>query len=170
MPESSGTAQTAQLSTGPAVRYPACAVRVSSELTIPDCDGPEVVALGLTELERRAYIDLYYDRHSPNRGSWDDPGNRLLGHPFVLGSGSPLVEADFDSRGALAGMWDGVSPEQRLSMERQAAERWRLLMQIDSGEAAGMDWAGGGLLHFCIERSALASWDFSRTWLTMQVA
>jgi hypothetical protein len=31
-----------------------------------------------------------------------------------------------------------------------------------------MDWAGGGVIHFGIERAALATRDFSRVWVSLQ--
>jgi uncharacterized protein YwqG len=56
--------------------------------------------------------------------------------------------------------WDQIT--------REATRRWRLLLQVGSSDEAAMDWAGGGLLHFCIEREALRAWDSSRVWLNMQ--
>ncbi|MDQ3703090.1 MAG: YwqG family protein [Chloroflexota bacterium] len=152
----------------PSVRYPACAVRFSTQQTIPDPDTPEVVALGMTEAERRAYIALYYDEHSPNRGAWADPGNRLLGHPFTLGSTSSLVECGRASRVVRGDPLGPTSDEPRASIGRAAATRWRLLLQLDSGAAAAMDWAGGGVLHFCIERTALVRREFAGVQLNMQ--
>ena len=149
-------------------RYAPCSVRCSPELSIPDPDTLDLLPLGLGEAERRAYINLYCDDWSPNRGSWDDPGNRLLGHPFTLGSGSSLVECDYAARGAYSDLWTRIPEQDVPIVGREAARRWRLLLQIDSGEAAEMDWAGGGVLHFCIEHSALAQRDFSRVWLNMQ--
>ena len=147
--------------------YAPCAVSYSAELSIPDPDSSEIVVLGLSEAERHAYINMYYDERSPNRGSWADPGNRLLGYPFDLG-GSTLVECDFESCGITGALWHRVAEEQRPSLESEVARRLRLLLQLDSGEAAGMDWAGGGVLHFCIEHAALARRDVSRVWLNMQ--
>jgi uncharacterized protein YwqG len=43
-----------------------------------------------------------------------------------------------------------------------------LLLQVYSNEEAEMDFGGGGVLHFCIPKTALARRDFSRTWVDMQ--
>ena len=61
-----------------------------------------------------------------------------------------------------------ANPRRWDEIAREASRRWRLLLQVDSSGEAAMDWAGGGLLHFCIEREALLAWDFSRVWLNMQ--
>jgi uncharacterized protein YwqG len=54
--------------------------------------------------------------------------------------------------------------------ERQRAidAEWRLLFQIYSNGEAEMDWAGGGVLHFGIQRAALAARDFSAVWVSLQ--
>lgn len=56
----------------------------------------------------------------------------------------------------------------RALLDQQAAAEWRLLLQVYSNDEAQMDWAGGGVLHFGIERAALAARDFSRVWVSLQ--
>ena len=144
-------------------RFPACAARFAAEVTLPDVDGPEVAPLGLSEAERSALIDLDAD---VNRGTWEDGGHHLLGYPYNLG-GSTLAGCEIEARripyASLV-----ADPARRREIEREAARRWRLLFQVGSSDEAEMDWAGGGLLHWCIEREALRVRDFSRAWLNMQ--
>jgi hypothetical protein len=122
---------------------------------------------------------LAYTRHVSPDGEtffWPLPevagasGWHLLGYPYNLG-GPTLVEVDLQSRGA-------GEDEQRTALstyERmyealaEVQKRWCLLLQVDSSEYAGMDWGGGGVLHFCIEHEALRRRDFSRVWLNLQL-
>ncbi len=138
-------------------RFPACDVRFSVELSLPDEDAPEVQSLGLTDAERNALIDFLYVDPAPNRSTGGDLGNRLLGYPYNLG-GSTFVQCEYASRNIRDILPYEIEPEQAQAIER----RWRLLFQVDSGEALQMDWGGGGVLHYCIEREALARRDFSR--------
>jgi uncharacterized protein YwqG len=71
-------------------------------------------------------------------------------------------------QGALEGMQLPLAPPAfvaRMEELRRAAEaEWRLLLQIYRNEA-GMDWAGGDVLHLGIARADLAACDFSRVWV-----
>jgi uncharacterized protein YwqG len=58
--------------------------------------------------------------------------------------------------------------EARAELDRKVTEEWRLLFQVYSNEEAGMDWAGGGVIHFGIRRDALAVRDFSQVWVSLQ--
>ncbi len=53
-------------------------------------------------------------------------------------------------------------------MDRTVREEWRLLLQAYSEEAAQMDWAASGLIHFGVPRDTLAARDFSRVWVRLQ--
>jgi uncharacterized protein YwqG len=57
---------------------------------------------------------------------------------------------------------------QRQELDRQAEEEWRLLLQVYSNDEAQMDWAGGGVIHFGIQRDDLATHTFSRVWVSLQ--
>ena len=145
-------------------RFPACAARFAAEVTLPDVDGPEIEPLGLSDTERSTLIDL---DAAINKGTWEAGGHHLLGYPYNLG-GSTLAACEiaarvipYDCLVANPTRWDEI--------DREASRRWRLLLQVSGSDEAEMDWAGGGLLHFCIEREALRAHDFSRVWLNMQL-
>jgi uncharacterized protein YwqG len=53
-------------------------------------------------------------------------------------------------------------------LQHKSEAEWRLLLQVYSNEEANMDLCGGGVLHFCIPRAALARRDFDRVWVTLQ--
>jgi hypothetical protein len=144
-------------------RFPACSAHVAAELSLPDADSPDVLPLDLTEDERTALI---YVQADVNHGAWEDGGFRLLGYPYNV-DGPTLVECDAAARG-LPLEWGMADDARRLEIERDASRRWRLLFQVSSSEVAAMDWAGAGVLHYCIERTALQAHDFSHVWLNMQ--
>ncbi|MBA2278708.1 MAG: DUF1963 domain-containing protein [Chloroflexia bacterium] len=144
-------------------RFPPCAARFAAEVTLPDLNGPEIASLRPTETERLALIEIDAD---VNRGDWETGGHHLLGYPYNLGE-QTLVQCELAAR-RIPYEWMAADPARKRRIEREAADRWRLLVQVDSSDDAGMDWAGGGLLHVCIGREALRARDFSRVWINLQ--
>ncbi len=61
-----------------------------------------------------------------------------------------------------------AAQRRRAALDQAAEAEWRLLLQVYSNDEAEMDWAGGGVIHFGIERAALAARDFSRVWVSLQ--
>ena len=49
-----------------------------------------------------------------------------------------------------------------------AAARWRLLLQVDSDDAAGMLWGDAGLLYFWIREEDATRRNFNDVWMIMQ--
>jgi hypothetical protein len=130
-------------------------------MTLPWVDGPELEPLELTPRERRALIHLDAE---VNRSPSPLDGHHLLGYPFSL-AWPTLIDCKEGSQEEWASLRAG---ERRRRIEQEVNETWQLLLQVDSSSALHMDWAGGGLLHFCIEREALSKRDFSGVWLNMQ--
>jgi hypothetical protein len=115
-------------------RFPACAARFAAEVTLPDVDGPEVAPLGLSGAERSALIDLAAD---VNRGMWEAGGHHLLGYPYNLGA-STLAGCEIAARRIPYASLVADTARRR-ELEREAARRWRLLLQVDSSDEAAMD-------------------------------
>lgn len=93
--------------------------------------------------------------------------HHLLGYPYAL-DGSPFFSCYLGARHMTYQDVVAGCPQWSAYVEQEAAREWCLLLQVYSNEEADMDWAGGGVLHFCIPREALAARDFSRVWLEMQ--
>lgn len=166
-------------------RFHPCAVRFTTDVTLPDADGPETLPLDLSREERSALINVQFlvnrssgtsafERFS-NGMFWpltlstgEEQGGHLLGYSYNL-NGSALVNAERESQHIPYERFRDVydHPERYLEYLREIHRKWCLLLQVDSGEQTGMDWAGGGVLHVCIEREALARLDFSRVWLDL---
>jgi len=147
-------------------RFAACAVDITPIVTLPALESSAVAGLGLSEREQEDYVEAYLGW---NRGDDDRdgrPAHWLLGLPYNL-EGDARIVSLLASRGQ---SWDEVEmddPALETGLEREAAD-WTLLLQLDSDEAAGMDWQGGGLIYFCLPRAALAAGDFSAVWATAQ--
>ncbi len=145
----------------PGGRFRACAVRLATEPTLPRAEGTRLGPLRLKRDELEALIDLDQEI---NAGAWEDGGFHLLGYPFSLDVPT-LVACD----GATS-RWADLAPEsaRRRKIEADVELRWRLLLQLSSSDAAGMDWAGGGYLHVAIGPEALRARDFSGVRLNLQ--
>jgi hypothetical protein len=142
------------------------------------------VGLKLSEPERHGYIDI---QSGADVGELSVMNHHLLGHPFSLGR-SPYLAGylkDHDIPDPYAIDLQGTMEEQQQKvqeshdkaqelhqklqdLQHKAEMEWRLLLQVYSNEEAAMDFAGGGVLHFCIPNEALARRDFSRVWVDLQ--
>jgi hypothetical protein len=147
------------------LKFTACQVSFSREPTLPSVESREILGLGLSKPERRAYIDV---QAGADLGFLQMFNHHLLGYPYCLGD-SPFILA-----GPANPLWDlyrsGRVPDQQTlrDMQHRAEAEWRLLLQVYSNEEAQMDWAGGGVLHFCIPKEALSRQEFDRVWVDMQ--
>lgn len=113
-----------------AARYLPCVVRFALEYSLPYISGPEI---GLNDAERNALIDI---EHLINGGTWEDGGHHLLGFPYNLGGPALLgcaEESEHDSE------WEHATLERRLELEREASERWRLLLQVSGSDLTYME-------------------------------
>jgi uncharacterized protein YwqG len=152
------------------LQFPACQASFSQELTLPNVESREVLALGLTELERQAYVDV---ESGADIGYLPVMNHHLLGYPHCLGR-SPFIAGyrkaysipdpyAIDLQGTPEGLQRKLT-----DLQHKAEKEWRLLLQVYSNEEAEMDFGGGGVLHFCIPKEALARRDFSQVWVEMQ--
>jgi uncharacterized protein YwqG len=174
----------------PRGRFSPCTVKHTEDVTLPDADDLAIRPLQLSRTERGTLIGmeflinrssgpLAYTRYVSPDGEtsfWPLPevagasGWHLLGYPYNL-DGPTLVAVDLEARGAGEDEQRAVYTtfERPYEVLAEVEKRWRLLLQVDSSEQSGMDWAGGGVLHFCIEHEALRRRDFSRVWLNLQL-
>ena len=118
--------------------------------TLPPCDDPQLDPLDLDDEEGKAYIELqqvpFGDAPRHQFTGYDDP---------VQHSG---MQRDCEE---LANGRRGSDPV-------QAAQRWSLLLQLDSDEELGFSWGDGGRLYFWVEPERAARGDFSNTWRILQ--
>ncbi len=95
--------------------------------------------------------------------------------PLHLMGGYPdsLHDLDMEERCELAS--NGIKPHDRKAYNspqgiaiRERPRDWKLLLQLDSDDRAGMNWGDGGMLYFWIRASDLTAKDFSKVWLIGQ--
>lgn len=164
------------------LKFTACQVSFSREPTLPSVESREILGLGLSEPERGAYIDVLT---GADLGFLHVFNHHLLGYPYRLGD-SPFIAGYLKAHGIanphainlgvsneeLQHQLQLLGPQHKCKdlhdLRGQAEMEWRLLLQVYSNEEAQMDWAGGGVLHFCIPKEALSRQEFDRVWVDMQ--
>ena len=139
--------------------FHACAVTFANELTLPERPQTEVPTLLWSPQDQKRYETLY--AIFPSKEAHTTTQHRLLGHPDTIQD---------DMRGQCQLMANGVgsSDDPRAVALLQDANNWQLLLQVDSDDAAGMQWANTGMLYFWIKRADLALHNFDNTWVVLQ--
>jgi uncharacterized protein YwqG len=133
-----------------------------SERSFPDFFSPIVGGLELDAREREEY-DGYLKGLLASRPS---PHHRLLGHPEAIG-GDAQTDCQLVTHGVdLSETIDGKDP--RLQVLARGSAEWRLLLQLDSNPAAGMEWGESGRLYFFIHESDLKKRNFAAAWMIVQ--
>ena len=145
------------------------------ELALPAPFPDEVRAMGLSEAEADAYWRLTeeLEREGARVPAWAaeaagaaryPPVHRLGGAPHEI-QNRMEAECELVRRGedphALP-----YSRQQEVAEEANA--RWRLLLQVDSDDAAGLMWGDAGMLYYWIRDDDLAARRFERAWCVMQ--
>jgi uncharacterized protein YwqG len=142
-----------------AARYTPCTLSARTELTLPQRPATELTPFTWTPEQQSRYEALLATRETPAERAV--PHNRLLGHPDALGDDMRL-ECQLAANGVSS------LDDPRVAALSPGAHAWRLLLQVDSDEHAGMRWGNNGLLYFWIERDALAARRFENVWLVLQ--
>jgi len=154
--------------------YNPCIVDFTGEQTLPDVRSTMMRSLRLTEEERAAYVTLYVGLEGPTCEINERPNHRLLGYPFDL-KGDVLIQSYLASVGRDESDLTQANREasrgslSRLNQLEHAAADWRLLLQVDSNDEAGMDWeAGSGLIYYCITQKDLRNKNFNNVQVVAQ--
>jgi len=143
-------------------RFRACVLEYREILTLPPIESADIEAFHLTEEQRDAYFDVYQSLSESN----DASPSRVLGHPNPI-QGDMQTECALVTGGLFVGDASGYKDPRRAELQAGARD-WRLLLQVDSEDAAGMMWGDGGSLYYWINERDLAAQDFSRTWMILQ--
>jgi uncharacterized protein YwqG len=97
----------------------------------------------------------------------DGPRHQVGGFPSPIQSDGMELEAQLASNGVYMGGPDSYSDERIAALEPGAAD-WRLLLQIDSDDAAGIMWGDTGTLYVWVREQDARMGDFSRVWMIVQ--
>jgi uncharacterized double-CXXCG motif protein len=122
-------------------RFPVCSLSLQRVEWLPDYKAPCVRTLKLSETELTAYRQTLKKLRAPE----GNPLHKLLGWPDTIQNDM----AELCSR--VVGGKD-----------------WRILLQLDSEEGAGMMWGDAGRLYFWIRERDLIARRFDRCWAMLQ--
>jgi len=97
----------------------------------------------------------------------DEPRHQMFGNPIPVQGDGMELECQLVSHGVYCGNSDGYhSP--RAAELAEGAKDWRLLLQLDSDDEAGMMWGDLGSLYFWIREEDARRADFSNAWMILQ--
>lgn len=88
----------------------------------------------------------------------DEIQHRIGGYPEEIQGGAMAIDCEYMRRGQTRNYGEEV-PEAIL----RASKAWRLLLQVDSDPAIGMNWWDGGRLYVFVREKDAARADFSKT-------
>lgn len=145
-------------SDGVEVRFREAALSAQPEWTFAPWESYDIEMLGMTQEAADAYADL---------GLAESGGvtHRLLGHPDAI-QGDMQRECQLASSGVHVG--GTAADSARAGALPTRAADWRLLLQIDSDDAADMKWGDSGRIYFWMTVQALERREWSRAWLILQ--
>lgn len=122
--------------------------------SIPSLDwlGVDLASVDLSDEE----LDELAEAHDAAFG--DEIQHRLGGYPSEIQGSQMQIECEHLRRGI--GDFGSVEIPPAI---RRAARQWRLLLQVDSDPALGMNWGDGGRLYVFIRKADALKGDFSKT-------
>ena len=132
------------------------------DLTAPAQDVWEIESLRLSDAESDSYNQVF-----SHLSAGDGSVHRIGGYPNLVQYGKLELTAESVSRKIDYGNSNAVGQAGSRGLEAGAAD-WRLLLQIDSEEDAGMMWGDVGKLYFMIRESDLKALRFDRVWMGWQ--
>jgi uncharacterized protein YwqG len=140
--------------------YTPCSANFLITESIPHPDSAFVDQLDLSEREEDAYWELY------EKLLGSQARHQLLGNPDVIQNPMEL-ECELTSNGIYTGNGDWLNhPE--IEEYRQKSKDWRLLLQVDSDDNAGMMWGDVGMLYYWLKDEKLRKEHFADTWMILQ--
>jgi uncharacterized protein YwqG len=140
------------------MRFKGFALTAAPEITLPGINSGLLREFQATKEEFEAYRKLV-----------DPPAtslHRMGGHPNEV-QGPLGLEAQLVSNGIYCGDANGYAEGRERGLDARAVD-WRLLLQVDSDEQAGMMWGDVGRLYFMIHKDDLQHRRFEKVWLILQ--
>jgi uncharacterized protein YwqG len=144
------------------VEYTACAVAFDAYEDLPDLDTDHPLSGRLNDAEHERYLEI---RDYLARGA-GSACHKLLGHAQPVQNPMEL-ECALVTGGLYCGDQTGYEDPRAEALGRQA-DRWRLLLQLDTDDNATMMWGDVGMLYFWIRDDDLKALRFDRTWTILQ--
>ncbi len=133
--------------------------------TFPAPTSTSVQVLKLSAEEAKAYQECL--KQSIAADAEESPQHQLLGWPAPLQSAEMGGECQLAANGINCGEEvDEENPE--VKALRVGAKDWKLLLQLDSDNDAGLSWGDAGRLYFWIRETDLSARRFDRCWAILQ--
>lgn len=139
--------------------FPEVALAAVDDLTTPDLF--EDALGGLLETERDGLVAL-----ADELPTSDAPVHRVGGWPDLV-QNSMWLGVQLASNGIYVGGPDGYR-HPRAAELTSGAQDWRLLLQVDTDDDAGMMWGDVGRLYFLVREQDLLAGDLGRCWFELQ--
>jgi uncharacterized protein YwqG len=136
-----------------------CALSFASEISLSSVPRIDVPNFDWTDAEQKQYEKLLST--FPDAADHATAHNRLLGFPDTI-QDDMRMQCQLVSHGVT----DETDP--RAAALTKGAMDWLLLLQVDSDDTAGMQWADAGMLYYWITRSDLQALRFDGSWLVLQ--
>lgn len=92
--------------------------------------------------------------------------NKMLGYADEV-QGEMELECELVTNGLYCGDQTGYKDPRREELEKNKGE-WRLLLQVDSNDEAGMMWGDVGRIYFWIKKADLQEKRFENSWFVLQ--
>jgi len=119
-----------------------------------------------SDSEMDAYFELMEGSEGPYRQGREDGFHHLLGHSQNVQADMQL-EAQLVTNGLYCGDATGYRDPRAKGLESGAAD-WKLLLQLDTDDAAGFMWGDCGTLYYWIRKQDLAEREFGQVWMGLQ--
>jgi uncharacterized protein YwqG len=134
-----------------------------TELTFVPWESFTAEAIGMSHAQALEYGEIFEEDDEDYE---PQVMHRLLGHPDHV-QGDMQLECQLVTNGLYCGDASGYKDPRGEDL-KPGAGQWRLLLQIDSEDAAGMMWGDVGRLYYWIKESDLAARDWELSWLVLQ--
>lgn len=142
-----------------AARARVCSISMHDEMTLPLQPNLELPTLQWNDADQQRYDAALQQLTSADK----HPIHRLLGRPDTIQD-----DMRMECQLAANGVADPGAAPARVAQLTPGANDWILLLQIDSDESIGMQWANAGMLYVWIRRDDLAQRRFENAWVVLQ--
>lgn len=124
-------------------------------------DRPCVTALDLSDQESDAFCG------TADAAFGNKPHHQIAGHPGPIQTDDMELECHLVTNGLYLG--DSRRDDSTRTEElRSRADRWVLLLQLDTDDKLEFIWGDCGRIYFWVEKEAARAGDFSNVWLILQ--
>ena len=142
-------------------RYVSVPVGGRAFLDLPSLEELDAARTGVPDEDSDGLWEVH-TQHREGHG----PLHQLLGYSSPV-QGDMKLEVQLVTNGLYVGDASGYEDPRRKELEAGAI-RWRLLLQIDSDDRAGMMWGDMGRLYFWITEQDLEARRFDNVWMVLQ--